>query len=330
MNGAAALLKLRGRPQLWTPIGFKLFMHASTHVMVGCLHREIAMPPELLELRQEAFQSVSDEPVWKYLRTADELTSFRGAVRSGTLSDPEDIITAALIIDREMHQISTDIPPGWIYEKVLSEVEQDIVFENQYDIYYDHCIAQTWNGMRTARIMLNETICFQLTRLSESRPGYASQWDQSTQICVEMSNAILRSVPQHIGYTCRTPFQGDGSTAHLSQPLKRDPSHPSLGSWFLLWPLYIAATTRVATAEMRCYAGTILDFVGEAITIKQGTNLASFIRDHSAQGNEAAGAGLGMAVDKDGKRIGALRRMMDREDAEAREEEETLLHGNAS
>jgi len=81
---------------------------------------------------------------------------------------------------------------------------------------------------------------------------------------------------------------------------------------------------------MRCYAGTILDFVGEAIMIKQATNLASFIRDHSAQGNEAAGAGLGMAVDKDGKRIGALRRMMDREDAEAREEEETLLHGNAS
>lgn len=324
MNGAAALLKLRGRPQLWTPIGFKLFMHASTHVMVGCLHREIAMPPELLELRKEAFQSVRDEPVWQYLRTADEFTIFRGAVRSGTLSDPEDIITAALIIDRKLLQIFTDIPPGWIYEKVVSEVEQYVVFEKQYDIYYDHCIAQTWNGMRTARIMLNETICFQLTRLSESRPGYHSQWEQSTQICVEMSDAILRSAPQHLGYISRLPFQGDGSTAYITEPLKRDPSHPSLGSWFLLWPLYIAATTRVATAEMRAYAGTILEFVGETIGIKQGTNLASFIRDHSAPGHEAAGAGLGMAVDKGGKRIGALRVMMDREDAEVEGEERTV------
>ncbi|PVH89638.1 hypothetical protein DL98DRAFT_564942 [Cadophora sp. DSE1049] len=327
MNGAAALLKLRGRPQLWTPIGFKLFMHASTHVMVGCLHREIAMPPELLELRQEAFQSVSDEPVWQYLKTADEFTIFRGAVRSGTLSDPEEIITAALIIDRKLLQIFIDIPPGWIYEKVVSEVEQYVVFEKRYDIYYDHCIAQTWNGMHTARIMLNETICFQLTRLNESRPGYASQWEQSTQICVEMSYAILRSVPQHLGYIARLPFQGDGSTAHITESLKRDPSHPSLGSWFLLWPLYIAATTRVATAEMRAYAGTILDYVGETIGIKQGTNLASFIRDHSAPGHEAAGASLGMAVDKDGKRIGALRVMMDREDAERGEIERMVAAG---
>ncbi|KAK0125436.1 hypothetical protein ONS96_009277 [Cadophora gregata f. sp. sojae] len=325
MNGTAALLKLRGRPQLWTPIGFKLFMHASTHVMVGCLHREIAMPPELLELRQEAFQCVNEEPVWQYLKVADEFTIFRGAVRNGTLANPEEIIRAALIIDRKLHQIFTDVSPGWIYETVVCEVEQDIVFQNRYDIYHDHCIAQTWNGMRTARIMLNETICFQLTRLSESTTGYESRWEQSTQICIEMSDAILRSVPQHLGHISRRPFQGDGTTSHVTEPLERDPSYPSLGSWFLLWPLYIAGTTRVATPEMRAYAGTILEYVGETVGIKQGTNLASFIREHAFPGHEAAGAGLGMAVDENGKRIGALRVMMDREDAEMEEEGRTLV-----
>ncbi|KAG4434598.1 hypothetical protein IFR05_009923 [Cadophora sp. M221] len=324
MNGDATLLKFRGRSQIWTPIGFKLFMRVSTHVMVGCLHREIAMPSELLELRQEAFQSVGDEPVWKYLKTADEFTIFRGAVREGTLSEPEEIIAAALVVDRKLFQIFTDVPHGWIYENVSSEVEQYVVFGSKYDIYYDHCIAQIWNGKRTARIMLNQTICFQLTQLGESTPGYENQWEQSTKICIDMSDAIIRSGPQHLGYISRQPFQGDGSTLHITEPLKKSPSHPSLGSWFLLWPIYIAGTTRVATPEMRTYAATILEYVGKTTGIKLGINLASFIRDNSSPGRGAAGAGLGIGVDEHGKRVGALRVMMDREDAETEEEERIL------
>ncbi len=323
MSGAATLLKLRGRAQLFTPIGFKLFMHASTHVMVGCLHQEVPMPRQLLELRKEAFLRVGDEPVWRYLRAADEFTVFRGAIRARTLTDPENIIAGALSIDRKMAETFSNIPHDWIPETIHTKIDQYIVFGRSYDIYYDHCIAQTWNGMRTARIMLNETIRFQLTRLDESWPGYRAQFEESAHICIAMRDAILRSVPQHLGYVSRKPFQASlpssSAPSISSDPLILNTSHPSLGGWFLIWPLYIAGTTRVASPEMRTYAASILEYVGETIGIKQGTNLATFIREHSV-GNDEAGAGLGMATDRDGKLLGPLRTMMAREDQEVKDE----------
>ncbi|KAL5328978.1 hypothetical protein ACEPPN_002487 [Leptodophora sp. 'Broadleaf-Isolate-01'] len=72
-------------------------------------------------------------------------------------------------------------------------------------------------------------------------------------------------------------------------------------------------------------AATLLKLRGRSQLIKQGIHLASFIRDNSAPGNRAAGAGLGMGVDEHGKRIGALRVMMHREDAEPEEEERMLM-----
>jgi len=74
MHGTAALLKLRGRAQLQSPTSFKLFMHASTQVILGCYHRDVSVPPEILELRQETFSMMGNDPVWRYLQAIDDFT----------------------------------------------------------------------------------------------------------------------------------------------------------------------------------------------------------------------------------------------------------------
>ncbi|KAK0105473.1 hypothetical protein ONS96_004859 [Cadophora gregata f. sp. sojae] len=282
MHGTAALLKLRGRAQLQSPTSFKLFMHASTQVILGCYHRDVPISPEILELRQEAFSMTGDDPFWKHLKAVDDFTNFRSLIRSGYLHDPETIITSALLIDRELSSIFSQVPADWIYETTLTDTDQDIVFERSYDIYHDYCVAQVWNIMRTARIILNETICLQLTHLDASWPGFESQFQISADICGQMCGAILRSVPQHLGFVTRMPFQDTSlsSSSKFSEgPLDMNNAHPVIiSTWFLLWPLYTAAAASSASVEMQYYAISIFDRIGGLTGVQQAAVLASLIR----------------------------------------------------
>jgi len=103
------------------------------------------MHPEILDLRKEAFSLVPSDPGWKFLKTSDECTVFRAAVKSGDLTDPEVIISTALRLDNEMKQIFDDVPASWLYETVHTDSSCSLVYSGAYDIYYDHWIAQVWN-----------------------------------------------------------------------------------------------------------------------------------------------------------------------------------------
>lgn len=87
MHGTAALLTLRGRAQLESPASFKLFMYASTQVILGCYHREVPVPPELVELREEAFRMIGDDPFWKYLKAIDEFMYVNFANQTSHIND---------------------------------------------------------------------------------------------------------------------------------------------------------------------------------------------------------------------------------------------------
>jgi hypothetical protein len=56
-----------------------------------------------------------------------------------------------------------------------------------------------------------------------------------------------------------------------------DPSFPKIGGYFLLWPIYVAAITRVSLPVHRAFASTVLAYIGENMGIRQATNMVSFL-----------------------------------------------------
>jgi hypothetical protein len=60
------------------------------------MQREVPMHPEILGFRKEAFSLVDSDPGWRFLAKSDECTAFRGAVRSGAITDPDVILNTAL------------------------------------------------------------------------------------------------------------------------------------------------------------------------------------------------------------------------------------------
>jgi hypothetical protein len=58
INGAATLVRLRGRSQFRTHVGRGIFLQATTHILISCMQREICIPPQIIELRNEAFSKI--------------------------------------------------------------------------------------------------------------------------------------------------------------------------------------------------------------------------------------------------------------------------------
>ncbi|KAE8444870.1 hypothetical protein EG329_014118 [Mollisiaceae sp. DMI_Dod_QoI] len=325
INGAATLIKLRGRDQLKRRSSLGLFMHATSHVLISCLQREIPMPSQLMELRAEAFSYLPVDPCYQYLRITEEFTLFRGAVNSGAFKDPGAVITRALMIDNDLVRSFTDVPNGWLYESAFTDPNCEIVFDGSYDIYYDHWIAQMWNAFRASRIMIHETIRTYIKGFASSPsiftpPEFHAQVQSSASICIQMRDEIFRSVPQHLGFVTRKPFTSTHNSrpssplyvpdlsSEVQQPqdinsttsftdaflndafipplpqkefLYLDPAHPLIGGYFLLWPLYVAGITRVSTIEHKIFVAKTLQYVGETMGIRAGSNMAAFMREHS-------------------------------------------------
>ncbi|KAF4636801.1 hypothetical protein G7Y89_g1296 [Cudoniella acicularis] len=346
INGAATLVKLRGRSQLKTRVGLGLFIQASSHLLISCMQREIPNPQQITDLRNAAFDQISSGGVWQFLEAVGRLANFRAAMRNGSLTDCETIINTALNIDGDLMQLFSNVPPDWLYESVYTDSSPEVVYNGRYDIYYDYFIAQIWNGMRCARIMLNETIRSRLLEGFTSMPPrfttseYTAQFQISIDTIIKMRDDILHSVPQKLGYVHRKPFStpesqdfssplsgNDLDSINLSftdllsssdlprfspvpeeqrsVPLVRSPSFPAIGGYYLLWPLFIAASTPLTPLTTRPFITRTLRFIGTEMGISHGSNLASFletahfmnqVRDYPQRGDLAQhmiGEGIG-------------------------------------
>jgi hypothetical protein len=66
------------------------------------------------------------------------------------------------------------------------------------------------------------------------------------------------------------------------QTLTPDPTFPAVGGYFLLWPIYFAAVTRVSQPIHCVFAINVLNYIGENMGIRQASNMASFLQAHPA------------------------------------------------
>lgn len=120
-------------------------------------------------------------------------------MRRGIISKPQEIL--ALGIDRAALSIYADAPNIYEYQKVYISDEPDVVFAGCYHVYQDYMAATVWNGMRTIRMMLYETIRDNLSNLHSSTSSslidkqYTAQYQVSTTTLYQLQSDIIASVP---------------------------------------------------------------------------------------------------------------------------------------
>jgi hypothetical protein len=268
INGAAALVKLRGPEQLKTQAGVRMFLQVTSNLMLSCVQRTIAMPEHIIQLRKEAEHLMDiKNPWWKLSAVIIDFTIFRAAVRDCKIVGPRAVIEAALDIDRRFLALFANVSNDWKYEIVYTDDFPELIWNGNYHVYKEYWMVHIWNGMRTCRILLQEAIRDQVLAASCAITPIFTEEESNTlndntiSAMLKMRDDILASVPQH------TP-----------ETLKRRPSFlDGSRGYFVLWPLYLVASMDLTTQPIRKWAISRLRSIGESVGLRQAIVLAGFV-----------------------------------------------------
>lgn len=281
LNGASAVIKIRGPEQIKSPAGRRMLLTVVTSLLIANMQQGLPLPRHLQDYMNAAITFVkTPDPAFRILHTMMVLANLRSEVVKGTLTDGEVIISRALELDGLLLGIQTSNTPGWEYVLMTSSSDSPHIFNGHYHVYYDYWIAQIWNALRTLRVILNEMIRdVLLSGFSAEPPHFASseytaQFQISTDALYEMQLGILYSVPQHLG------LPGDAKPVGQSGSIMDSEFRvPMTGAWFLLWPLWLAGLMDIATVEIRGFCTRNLHRISEENGIKQAGILASMLEN---------------------------------------------------
>ncbi|KAN0115545.1 hypothetical protein V8E51_005089 [Hyaloscypha variabilis] len=202
IDGAAALMQMRGKQRLQTPLGCHLFKQLRAQVVIKCIHRQTSVPPFIAEwshasdseTTQQDFHTTLSLLVIRYANLRASMSS------SKDYSDPERIISTAYALECDFASWVKSVPLEYIYQTITLSERVDEVYSDHYHVYSRIRVATTWNHYRCARLLTNEIILDQLSYLYETNPAsplLTTQPYYSEQQILE-SNATLRHLYEDI------------------------------------------------------------------------------------------------------------------------------------
>ncbi|KAF4495712.1 hypothetical protein FAGAP_8145 [Fusarium agapanthi] len=211
VDGALALMQLRGVGQLRNRISRSIFLHLRTEILIDCLQRGLRVPKVLIDFMAEARRNETQQEAPTALLadivvnvcTALLLTEVK-ITDEGTLSSH---ISRLLSIDADLEGWAQTLPAEYGYKTRTKprDVSEAGVFMGRYDTYYSVEIANMWNLQRCMRIILCQAIveaisnCLpissSLSILSSFPVSYTDLLITSKTTIRESSSNICCSVP---------------------------------------------------------------------------------------------------------------------------------------
>jgi hypothetical protein len=294
ITGAVALMQLRGREALRTPLGYHMFIHLRSQVvcwlaflsrlltnafkLTSCIQRHAPIPRIITEWSNEIdFETPEQAAATSLVHLASRYCDLRSSMSEfRDYSDPERIITTACAIDNDYDIWAKTCPYQMIYQTVTLKERSDEVFSDHYHIYPNLWVATVWNNYRSVRLLINELILDQLCHLYLSTPESPLLWNDtcfyenqvlaSNTILLQLCHDICASVPFYLG------FDPDAD--------KRMPRAipKAVSGNLLLWPLYTAAVTDLVSDMMREWVAGRLRWISDIIGIRQAAPLAFSLR----------------------------------------------------
>ncbi|KAF4624959.1 hypothetical protein G7Y89_g13211 [Cudoniella acicularis] len=272
LNGASALMKLRGPMQFKTKSGLEMFIQMSSHLLVSCMQHEIPLPKDYLALRTYATNFLDTTDIsWRLSEVTVKYIAFQAAIKDGSLFEPQTIIAATAAMDAEMAALLASVPFGWDGQTVPLLYPSDLVYESHYDIYIDYRIVEALNMVRAGRFPLFHLIREQAEKTFEPLSIECEvMLQQAIDNQEEMVRVICACVPQQAGYlslinnddentanfsppsfpspisspssSTSSPSSNSTSTSSSQKSIKLSTSH-TVSAYSLLWPLFVVANS---------------------------------------------------------------------------------------
>ena len=235
IDGAAEILKLRGKQQFKTDIGRSLYRETSTQILTKSLWVEEDPPAFLKEFRME-LEAHTPTEVASVLKFADMIAGFyvqyaklRAGICSKSISNAEALAQASEmeggLVEWSAKAKQCDF---WRYTEMEVD-ESEHVWDGKVFEHSGHPATTVWNKWRVLRIMLSRTSEALSRKLDYSPERHAELVSYSRKTRRVMASEICASVPPCLGHS------GSMSTA----------SCRLANAYGVIWPLYFAGTCTI-------------------------------------------------------------------------------------
>jgi hypothetical protein len=295
ISGATALLELRGKQQLDTEIGRRLFAHLLTQIVNFCILRRKPIPSTVLELSgvcPAIYEGVPTDLATKIMAINAKLCSLRAKIghRPQTISPitAKSIISEALSIAADLDDWHIDLPQdrfSFTTVKMYSPTPE--VYSDYYHVYRDLSSASLVNNSRVILILVHEIILTQLSYIRRqspqefneqsgynrtSLPSYADQIQRqiksSQKTILDLIDLICASVP----------FLLDYEYCASAMPTQSEPLHPrAAGGNAAMWPLYVSAEISFVRNSTREWIIGRLNKIGGEMGVQQANTMVGFL-----------------------------------------------------
>ncbi|KAK2002166.1 hypothetical protein LX36DRAFT_652534 [Colletotrichum falcatum] len=234
INGASALAKIRGLKQFTTRAGARMFVMLTQIVLINCMQKDMPMPQPLIDLRNQlGLLSGGTDANWRISGPIYKVMQLRYDINSGKLNKTAEIIDQLSNVDREFADIISDLPESWKYRPVKLSKPHPAVFDGyRCDVYPNLGLAATWNGVRSIRLMIHETILGELFKCFPDQHITAWPYEAKLQLAnsaaflEKLRDAVIASAPQHFGaINFKDAMSGGGGSATAVITADKSPAH---------------------------------------------------------------------------------------------------------
>lgn len=206
ITGAAALAQMRGPNQFRSNASIRMFMMLCQNTMINCIQNGLAMPPDLIELRKQLVARIGKKepnleicnPIYKILQLVYD-------IKHGIVTDLDKMLGKFHEAEDDFQRVISKFPEAWHYQKYRTQRPRPEFFQNVCHVYPTIGIATIWNGLRTCRLLILETMLEELHKRFARVPvravpaRYQIECQKAKLKMEHVALAILASVPQHFG-----------------------------------------------------------------------------------------------------------------------------------
>ncbi|RBA15385.1 hypothetical protein FPRO05_12459 [Fusarium proliferatum] len=280
VDGAMALLQLRGAGQLRNRIGRSIFHSLRSEILINCLQRRLPVPTVLIDFMAEAHSNETEQEA-PAARLADIVVSLCASLSAAEedITDEEILsshVSRLLSIDADLKDWAETLPTEYGYNTRTkpSDLDEAGVFMGRYDIYSSVEIANTWNLQRCARIIVRQALVETLSKYFHIPP--CSSFSASYRDLLQTSAIVIKETSSDI--CCSISY-----ILHAFNEAGKSSGLRAAHALHLLWPLYIAGTTHNSTEALRDRIISTMEDIKDAAGIQQAKRIALALQHRGSE-----------------------------------------------
>lgn len=179
------------------------------NTMINCIQHELPMPQDLIDLRRQLISMLGGSgkvPRYEICVPIYKILQLKYDIKQGIVTDIEEMLAKFNEAEGDFERAISLFPEEWHYRKFhLTRRQQPGFFNDACHVYPAIAAATVWNGLRTCRLLILETMLEELHKRFLHVPvhmvpvRYQIECQKAKFKMRRIALAVLASVPQHFG-----------------------------------------------------------------------------------------------------------------------------------